>query len=158
MPPAVSDSTSFLAVNSHFVDRSSLLTNMPSIASAASCCIGGDTWPYSPRVMAMSECPSISLTTLGLMRCAKTSVAAVWGYRPPRSLVAYLALVGGFAAAFYILGDLRWYEALVVSLTAFHKYGFFSQQYAPGDPQPFLAAVEAVFGLLIEIRFIATFT
>lgn len=66
--------------------------------------------------------------------------------------------ISPWSAAVYILGNLRWYEALVVSLTAFHKPGFFSQQYAPGDPQSILAAVEAVFGLLIEIRFIATFT
>ena len=53
---------------------------------------------------------------------------------------------------------LQWYEALVVSLTAFHGRGFFSNQFTPGDPQSFVAAAEAVIDLLIEISFIATFT
>jgi len=83
---------------------------------------------------------------------------AGYGYRPLRSVVAYVLLILGFAAAFYALGHLLWYEALVVSLTAFHGRGFFSQQYQPGDPQSIIAAVEAVVGLLIEISFIATFT
>jgi hypothetical protein len=88
---------------------------------------------------------------------------AGYGYKPVRSLVAYLPLVTGFAAAYYALGatsgpHLAWYEALVVSLTAFHGRGFFSQQFSPGDPQSILAAGEAVVGLLIEISFIATFT
>jgi hypothetical protein len=53
---------------------------------------------------------------------------------------------------------LQWYEALVVSLTAFHGRGFFSEQFSPGDPQSFVAAIEAAIGLLIEVCFIATFT
>jgi hypothetical protein len=83
---------------------------------------------------------------------------AGYGYRPGRSLIAYLLLILGFAGAFYALGHLAWYEALVVSLTAFHGRGFFSQQYRPGDPQSIIAAFEAVIGLFIEISFIATFT
>jgi hypothetical protein len=88
---------------------------------------------------------------------------AGYGYKPMRSLIAYLLLVIGFAAAYYGLGlavhpHLQWYEALVVSLTAFHGRGFFAQQFSPGDPQAIIAAVEAVVGLLIEISFIATFT
>jgi hypothetical protein len=68
-----------------------------------------------------------------------------------------------FAIAYFALGQavgphLQWYEALVVSLTAFHGRGFFSQQFSPGDPQSIVAAGEAVVGLLIEISFIATFT
>jgi len=35
---------------------------------------------------------------------------------------------------------------------------FFATAFKPGDPQAGLAALEAVFGLLIEISFIATFT
>lgn len=83
---------------------------------------------------------------------------AGYGYRPGRSLIAYLLLILGFAGAFYAFGHLAWYEALVVSLTAFHGRGFFSQQYQPGDPQSIIAAFEAVMGLLIEISLIATFT
>ncbi len=40
----------------------------------------------------------------------------------------------------------------------FHGCGFFATAFQPGDPQAGLAALEAVFGLLIEISFIATFT
>jgi hypothetical protein len=88
---------------------------------------------------------------------------AGYGYKPGRSLLARLVLVVGFAAAYFELGvtaplHLAWYEALVVSLTAFHGRGFFAQQFNPGDPQAILAAGEAVVGLLIEISFIATFT
>jgi hypothetical protein len=57
---------------------------------------------------------------------------AGYGYKPVRSLIAYLVLVVGFAAAYFALRQtsgphLQWYEALVVSLTAFHGRGFFSQ-------------------------------
>lgn len=83
---------------------------------------------------------------------------AGYGYRPGRSLIAYLFLIIWFAGAFYAFGHLAWYEALVVSLTAFHGRGFFSQQYQPGDPQSIIAALEAVMGLLIEVSLIATFT
>ncbi|MGZ3611740.1 MAG: pentapeptide repeat-containing protein, partial [Ktedonobacteraceae bacterium] len=83
---------------------------------------------------------------------------AGYGYRPLRSVTAYLLLILTFAVAFYAFGHLRCYEALVVSLTAFHGRGFFSQEYKPSDPQSIIAAVEAVVGLLIEISFIATFT
>jgi hypothetical protein len=38
-----------------------------SMVSAASFCMGGVTCPYRLRVIAMSECPNISLTTFGLM-------------------------------------------------------------------------------------------
>jgi uncharacterized protein YjbI with pentapeptide repeats len=83
---------------------------------------------------------------------------AGYGYKPGRSVIAYLLLIGGFALTYYSFGHLAWYEALVVSLTAFHGRGFFSQQFQPGDPQSIIAAIEAVVGLLIEISFIATFT
>jgi hypothetical protein len=83
---------------------------------------------------------------------------AGYGYRPLRSIAAYVLLILGFAVAFYAFGHLAWYEALVVSLTAFHGRGFFSQQYQPGDPQSIIAAFEAVVGLVIEVSFIATFT
>jgi hypothetical protein len=90
-------------------------------------------------------------------------VLAGYGYRPARSLAAYLLLVAGFGALYFSLGltlgpHLQWYEALVVSLTAFHGRSFFAQQFSPGDPQAIVAALEAVVGLFIEISFIATFT
>lgn len=88
---------------------------------------------------------------------------AGYGYRPWRSLVAYLLVIAGFALTFFIQGaisgpHLAWNEALIISLTAFHGRGFFPEQFQPGDPQSAIAAIEAVIGLLIEICFIATFT
>jgi uncharacterized protein YjbI with pentapeptide repeats len=88
---------------------------------------------------------------------------AGYGYRPWRSLVAYLLVIVGFALTFFIQGSisgphLAWNEALIISLTAFHGRGFFPEQFQPGDPQSAIAAIEAVIGLLIEICFIATFT
>lgn len=88
---------------------------------------------------------------------------AGYGYRPGRSVAIYLASVALFAVGYYALGvtlgpHLSPYEAAVVSLTAFHGRGFFAIAFQPGDPQAGLAALEAVFGLLIEISFVATFT
>src|SRR5262249_59868267 len=88
---------------------------------------------------------------------------AGYGFRPGRSILWYLAIIGGFAFAFFAFGPsspahLTWNEALVVSLTAFHGRGFFATTFQPGDPLAALAAAEAVLGLLIEISFIATFT
>lgn len=90
---------------------------------------------------------------------------AGYGYKPIRSIITYLLMIGIFAGMYFILGTmasgsyhLAWYEALVVSLTAFHGRGFFAEQFKPGDPQAFVAATEAVVGLFIEISFIATFT
>jgi hypothetical protein len=88
---------------------------------------------------------------------------AGYGYRPLRSFVAYAVVVLGFAAAYFALGGaggkaIAWNEAIVISMTAFHGRGFFSAVFQPGDLQAAVAAVEAFFGLLIEITFIATFT
>lgn len=88
---------------------------------------------------------------------------AGYGYRPLRSFATYLLVVGAFALVYLVLGgvhgqSLSWNAALVVSLTAFHGRGFFATAFQPGDPQAAVAAAEAVFGLLIEITFIATFT
>jgi uncharacterized protein YjbI with pentapeptide repeats len=89
---------------------------------------------------------------------------AGYGYHPLRSALTYLLVVGGFAAAYYALGQsvsptLGPVDALIFSLTSFHGRGF-----SPGaavtlhSPITILAAMEAVAGLLIEIIFIATFT
>jgi hypothetical protein len=88
---------------------------------------------------------------------------ASYSYRPLRSVATYLLVVLAFAVVCVVLGGahgqpLPWNEALVVSLTAFHGRGFFATAFQPGDPQAAVAAIEAVFGLIIEIVFIATFT
>jgi uncharacterized protein YjbI with pentapeptide repeats len=86
-----------------------------------------------------------------------------YGYRPARSLIAYVLVILGFAAGYFALGGangqvLSWNEAIVISMTAFHGRGFFQTTFQVGDPQAAVAAVEALIGLLIEIVLIATFT
>jgi len=96
---------------------------------------------------------------------------AGYGYRFGRTFLTYLAVISGFAALYYSYGvhdilphnksgphHLSWYEAFVVSLTAFHGRGFFVGTFSPGDPQALVAAIEAFLGLLIEVIFIATLT
>jgi uncharacterized protein YjbI with pentapeptide repeats len=84
---------------------------------------------------------------------------AGYGYKPWRSFLAYLLVIGIFAALYYHLSaHLAWNEAIVISMTAFHGRGFFPDQFHPGDPQALVAALEAFVGLLIEVTFIATLT
>jgi uncharacterized protein YjbI with pentapeptide repeats len=90
-------------------------------------------------------------------------VASGYGFRPLRSLVAYLLIVCGFASLYLLNGQfaaphLRWDEALVLSISSFHGRGFFTSGISLGDTLARLAAAEAIIGLLIEITFIATFT
>ena len=56
------------------------------------------------------------------------------------------------------LQNLPWYEALILSISSFHGRGFFQPLQTLGDPVAIIASVEAVFGLFIEVAFIATFT
>lgn len=88
---------------------------------------------------------------------------AGYGYRPGRSVMAYLVVIFGFMSLYLITAHgsaihLRWDEALVLSVSSFHGRGFFLQDVTLGDPFVRLAAAEAVLGLLIEVIFIATFT
>jgi hypothetical protein len=88
---------------------------------------------------------------------------AGYGYRPGRSLMAYLVVIFGFMGLYLLnahgaAAHLSWDEALVLSVSSFHGRGFFLQNMTLGDAFVRLAAVEAVLGLLIEVSFIATFT
>lgn len=87
---------------------------------------------------------------------------AGYGYRPGRSIMAYLVIIFGFASAYYVFGHLPPFpDALVFSLMSFHGRGFFpslSGETNLHNPLVILAAIEAVIGLFIEISFIATFT
>lgn len=86
-----------------------------------------------------------------------------YGYRPLRSVVAYI-LVIGFFTGLYLLNaqfaapHLTWDEALVLSISSFHGRGFFSTDITLGNNLARIAAGEAIIGLLLEITFIATFT
>jgi uncharacterized protein YjbI with pentapeptide repeats len=88
---------------------------------------------------------------------------AGYGYRPGRSLFAYLIIIFGFMGlyllnAHFVSPHLTWDEALVLSVSCFHGRGFFAQDITLGTTYARLAAAEAIVGLLIEISFIATFT
>jgi hypothetical protein len=97
---------------------------------------------------------------------------AGYGFKPERSLFTYLMVLAAFTGLYMLASigiltfglpvttvkPLAWYEAVVLSVSSFHGRGFFQPLQNPGDPIAILAAIEAVFGLLIEISFIATFT
>lgn len=90
-------------------------------------------------------------------------VLAGYGYKPERSLLAYLSIISVFAGAYLINAQfaaphLTWDEALVLSISAFHGRGFFTSGISLGDTLARLAAGEAIIGLLLEITFIATIT
>ena len=91
---------------------------------------------------------------------------AGYGYRPMRTLLAYLFVIFAFALGYYQVTHLlhaqpyplKWFEALILSISSFHGRGFFQPVQNLGDPVAVLGSLEAVFGLLIEVSFIATFT
>jgi class 3 adenylate cyclase len=99
-------------------------------------------------------------------------LVAGYGYKPGRSLVTYAVVIVAFTFLYLLAGQgvitfglaatayhgLPWYEALVLSVASFHGRGFFQPVQSPGDPIAILAAIEAIFGLFIEVSFIATFT
>jgi hypothetical protein len=107
-----------------------------------------------------------------------------YGYKPLRSLYTYAVIIGAFAILFWCVTNdvsltfgwftnvitwlgmsppppttqhLQGYEGVVVSVTSFHGRGFFQPVQSPGDKVGILAAIEAFFGLLLEIVLIATF-
>jgi uncharacterized protein YjbI with pentapeptide repeats len=87
-----------------------------------------------------------------------------YGYKPMRSFITYLLVVGVFAIAYYLLGTnvnppLDPLSAAVFSITSFHGRGFVpGENVMLNNPLTVFAAGEAIIGLLIEITFIATFT
>ena len=92
-------------------------------------------------------------------------VLAGYGYKPGRTLIAYLVTILSFAIIYEVLGHLAGYQpamsplyALVVSIISSHGRGFFPGGFLPTLPMAVCAACEAIIGLTIEISFIATFT
>ncbi len=82
-----------------------------------------------------------------------------YGYRPGRTLFWYLAIIVGFALAYFAFGHLPPLEAFIFSLTSFHGRGFFPESTLFfNDARVILAVFEAVIGFLIEASLIATFT
>jgi len=88
---------------------------------------------------------------------------AGYGYRMGRILLAYLLVVGLAALAYWGLGvwgygpRLAPQEALLVSVTAFHGR-VFAEAFQVSSPAAWVAAGEAVLGLVIEGVFIAMLT
>jgi hypothetical protein len=92
-------------------------------------------------------------------------VLAGYGYKPGRTLIAYIATILSFAIIYDALGHLAGSQpsmsplyALIVSIISFHGRGFFPGGFLPTLPMAVCAACEAIIGLTIEISFIATFT
>ncbi len=84
---------------------------------------------------------------------------AGYGYKLWRSFLAYLLVIGIFTSLYLLLTPhLVWYEAIIVSMTAFHGRGFSPSTFSPGDPLSIASAFEAFVGLIIEVTFIATLT
>lgn len=85
---------------------------------------------------------------------------AGYGYRLGRILLAYAIVVGLAALAYYLLGSAGHgraftpIEALLVSITAFHGR-VFTESFTVSSPQAWVAAFEAVTGLIIEGVFVA---
>jgi hypothetical protein len=83
------------------------------------------------------------------------------GEEPQRILVAYDLIIAAFTAISWAVSNqfatssqpLERHEALALSLSSFHRRGFFPSQIGLGDP---LALVAAVIGLFIELIVIAT--
>jgi uncharacterized protein YjbI with pentapeptide repeats len=95
-------------------------------------------------------------------------LTAGYGFKPQRTLIAYVTVISFFAALFWALSvfwqtvpathPVTWYEAITLSFSSFHGRGFFPSGINTGDPLATAAVFEAVFGLFIEVSFIATFT
>ena len=89
---------------------------------------------------------------------------AGYGYKPLRSFVTYLLVVGGFAFLYFLMRAsvhpaLTPVDAIVFSITSFQGRGFNpGESVSLHNPLTIEAAIEAIIGLLIEIAFIATFT
>ncbi|MFL5653541.1 MAG: pentapeptide repeat-containing protein [Ktedonobacteraceae bacterium] len=92
-------------------------------------------------------------------------VLAGYGYKPGRTLIAYILTILSFAIIYFSLGLLAGYQAsisplyaLIISIISFHGRGFFPGGFLPTLPMAVFAACEAIIGFTIEISFIATFT
>jgi len=90
------------------------------------------------------------------------------GYRPGRSLFAYLLVIAIFSLAFVCIAPaeniiLTPFGAVILSVASFHGRGFFpgvspGHDIALDSPLAALAAFEAMIGLGIEVSLIATFS
>ncbi len=89
-------------------------------------------------------------------------LVAGYGYKPLRSLIVYVLVIALFMFIYSVLGMVigshqSLSELLTLSMTSFHGRGFFPDQLAMNGPQAFVASIEAIVGLIIEVSFIAAF-
>src|SRR5260370_42516280 len=92
-------------------------------------------------------------------------VLAGYGYKPGRTVIAYISTILSFAIIYFSLGLLARYRAsisplyaFIISIISFHGRGFFPSGFLPTLPMAVFAACEAIIVLTIEISFIPTFT
>ncbi len=88
---------------------------------------------------------------------------AGYGYKPERSLIAYISVLFVFAAAYFAIGQTMGpafspLGAFVFSITSFHGRGFFPGGSSLDDQFTVVAAFEALAGLIFEVSVIVTFT
>lgn len=91
---------------------------------------------------------------------------AGYGYKPARSLVIYFLIILFFAILYHIIpnsttsGDtfFTWWQALLFSIVSFHGRVQMAGDVTVGNTFTWIAAIESILGLLIELSFIATFT
>ena len=84
-----------------------------------------------------------------------------YGYKPIRSIVTCLLVIGIFTVIYYALGiaygsPLSWGELFTASLAAFHGWIFPPNFLALKGPLALVFNVEAFVGLLLEVGLIAT--
>lgn len=86
-------------------------------------------------------------------------LVAGYGYRLWHSLATYIVVNAIFAFWYWWFDPcLGWLGAVVVSMLSFHGRGFVSSTFSPGDPTSIVSALEAFFGLVVEVTLIATLT
>jgi hypothetical protein len=90
------------------------------------------------------------------------NVISGYGYKPERSLIAYIGVIAIFAAAYFTIGQaagpvLSPLGAFVFSMTSFHGRGFFPEGITLDDPLTVVAAFEALFGLVFTVSIIVAF-
>jgi Pentapeptide repeats (8 copies) len=94
---------------------------------------------------------------------------AGYGYKPVRSLLIYAIIILFFAILYYVLPNnsnlgprgplwFTWWQALLFSIVSFHGRVQPASDIDVGYTFTWLAAIESILGLVIEITFIATFT
>ena len=99
---------------------------------------------------------------VGYLFSGLLDLCAGYGYKPVRSLITYLLVIGIFTLTYYALGSgygahLSWWQSFIVSMTAFHGRFFLSGGLELSEAQVFTTATEAFVGLVIEVGLIAIY-